>query len=110
MNKKPQELEILNLSDAAGNPAGGCVSGIGIRIDWQDGALGQGEDRLEPNGAFVETVIRAAMQRLEFYQKSKFACSENAAAIRSLNHAIELLNTRTARREEAGTEGTHEGN
>lgn len=91
-------------------PAGGFVEATGLRIDWQDGPLGRGENRTEPNGAFVETVIAAAIQRIEHYQAAcgkKFACRENALAITKLEEALHWLNARTARREKAGVEGTH---
>ncbi len=101
-----------NHTDRHGNPTGGYVVGTGIRIDWQDGPLGRGEDRVEPNGAFVEDVIASALQRIEFYQEAKggkFACPENANAILDLHHALSSLDGRTKRREAAGTEGTHKG-
>ena len=88
-------------------PAGGFVTGTGIQIDWQDGPLGRGKDRQEPNGAFVETVIDAARQRLVFYQDSKFSCPENESAIIHLERALRVLDIRTKRREESGIEGTH---
>jgi hypothetical protein len=103
-------FESGNFLDADGNPAGGFVSSTGLQIEWQNGPLGRGEDRLEPNGAFVETVIAAAKQRLEYYQESKFNCEENRLAIELLNDALEVLNQRTKRREEQAVEGTHEGN
>jgi hypothetical protein len=98
---------VKNASDVSGNPAGGFVLGTGILIDWQNGPLGRGETRRRPNGAFVETVIAAALQRLEYYQAGKFACEENACAIDLLNHALLELNHRTAHREMRGVEGTH---
>jgi hypothetical protein len=88
-------------------PAGGFVSGTGLDIRWQNGPLGTGEDRIEPNGAFVETVIAAAKQRIEAYQDSPFACEENAKAIDSLEVALEWLAYRSAKREARGVEGTH---
>ena len=93
-----------------GNPAGGVVCGRGFTIAWQNGPLGRGEERKEPNGAFVEDVIAAALQRLEFYQTvgdGKFACAENEKAITSLMDALRELDNRTKRREAEGTEGTH---
>ena len=47
-------------SDKDGNPAGGVSSGRGFAISWQNGPLGRGVERREPNGAFVEDVIAAA--------------------------------------------------
>lgn len=96
--------------DEDGNPAGGVTQGTGFTISWQNGPLGRGDDRTAPNGAFVESVISAALERIAFYQASKFACAENARAASHLISALEILNKRTARREDAGTEGTHEGN
>lgn len=92
------------------NPAGGSVEGVGIKIEWQNGPLGRGEDRKEPNGAFVQAVIFAALQRIEHYQESRFKCRENAIAITKLEEASMWLNRRTQRREDDGTEGTHRGN
>lgn len=98
-----------HLLDKDGKPAGGWSESHAISIEWQNGPLGRGEDRVEPNGAFVETVIAIAVDRLQFYQDNGFACDENAEAIKSLNAALDALNARTARREAEGTEGTHDG-
>lgn len=105
-----QEFEAANYLDDEGNPMGGHVESLGLSIGWQNGPLGRGEDRQEPNGAFVETVIAAAKQRLEFYQETKFNCQENADAISFLQDALNVLSERTARREAEDVEGTHEGN
>lgn len=94
-------------SDENGNPAGGCTFGNGFAISWQNGPLGRGEERKEPNGAFVEDIIASAKDRIEFYQRSKFNCMENAEAIFHLEKAIEHLRSRTAKRESRGVEGTH---
>jgi len=94
-------------NDENGNPAGGHTSGTGITIDWQNGPLGRGPDRKEPNGAFVEGVIQAAIGRIKYYQDSKFACRENAIALTHLETALLWLGKRTADREEREVEGTH---
>ena len=99
-----------NWIDNDGNPSGGYVSGTGLDIRWQNGPLGRGEDRQEPNGAFVETVIAAAAERIRFYQDSKYNCRENALALTKLEEALHWLNSRTQRREAEGTEGLHKGN
>lgn len=102
--------QIENNVDAAGNPTGGRVTGTGILIDWQNGPLGRGDERMIPNGAFVETVISAAKQRIEFYQEAsggKFKCRENALAITKLEEALHWLNSRTMAREARQVEGTH---
>ncbi len=102
-----QHLETSNELDTNGNPAGGMVSGTGISINWQNGPLGRDESRIEPSGAFVEGVIQAALQRIEYYQGSKFACRENALAATKLEEALHWLESRTASREAREVEGTH---
>lgn len=100
-----------NANDQNGNPTGGFVAGEGLNITWQDGPLGRGEERKKPNGAFVETVISAAKQRIEYYQTAnggKFACRENAIAITKLDEALLWLDKRTRDREARQVEGTHQ--
>ncbi len=77
--------------DREGMPAGGRTIGVGIQIQWQNGPLGRGALRREPNGAFVEGVIAAAIDRIEWYQGSKFRCRENALAITKLQEAAYWL-------------------
>jgi hypothetical protein len=96
-----------NFNDPDGNPAGGTFEGTGIKIEWQNGPLGRGSERKEPNGAFVETVISAAIIRIRYYQDSKFACRENAIALTKLEEALMWLNKRTSDRELRDVEGTH---
>lgn len=91
MNKMKSEHRI----DEAGNPAGGLTYGTGYAIIWQDGPLGRGGDWKEPNGALVENVIEAAIDRLEFFQRSKFACEDIGKAIERLYAALDALATRT---------------
>lgn len=108
MSAQPFEAE--NHNDENGNPAGGYASGVGLDIIWQNGPLGRvgSDERVEPNGAFVETVLAAVQQRIEYYQ-TKFPCRENALAITKIEEAIHWLNARTARRVAENVEGTHEG-
>lgn len=96
-----------NNVDVNGNPAGGFYQSKGIDIVWQNGPLGRDGDRIEPNGAFVENVIDAAIKRIQFYQDSKFNCRENAVALTHLETAALWLNKRTQDREERRVEGTH---
>lgn len=107
-----QQYQHDQFTDDQDRPAGGRAQGVGIDITWQNGPLGAPDDpnRAEPNGAFVETILRIACDRLEFYQRSPFVCAENAYAISCLHSAMQVLETRTARRTIQGVEGTHEGN
>lgn len=98
---------VENWTDKDGNPAGGVASGTGFCISWQNGPLGRGKDRKEPNGAFVEDIIKVVIERLEFYQESQFACEQNQKALGPLHAALTCLNNRTQDREQRGVEGLH---
>lgn len=115
-----QHVEFHNYVDGDGNPAGGFAVGTGIEITWQNGPLGSGEDRLEPNGAFVEDLIALCIERIRFYQtggvetppggiehRGRFACRENALALTHLEEALLWLDKRTRDRQARGVEGTH---
>lgn len=110
-----QPFETSNFSDVVNGkevPAGGFVQGIGLRIDWQNGPLGRvgTDERIEPNGAFVETVLEAVLQRIEYYDSVGFGCYENDQAVYLIKSALANLNSRTKRRVAQNVEGTHEGN
>ena len=108
-----QSIKEVHEVDSNGNPAGGITTGTGISISWQNGPLGEGcsaikaGERKDPNGAFVEGVIAAAIGRLQYYQSSKFKCRENALAITKLEEALHWCQHRTRDREVRGVEGTH---
>lgn len=100
---------VENHTDVDGNPSGGSVRSQGVIIDWQDGPRGQGEGKplADPNGAFVEDIIEAAKQRLEFFQFSKFKHDANADAIEHLQAALDALESRSTERKDSGKLGTH---
>jgi len=101
------QCKVENRYDENENPTGGSVEGVGLRIDWQDGPLGRDGERKAPNGAFVETVLSAAKQRLEFYNEGKFRCRENSLAITKIEEALHWLEHRTKERESRKVEGEH---
>jgi len=109
MTKPGVFIFTTNTLDEKGNPTGGGVTGTGLQINWQNGPLGPPGEQAEPNGAFVESVLGAALQRLQFFQDSRFNCRENALAITKIEEAIHWLESRTKRRTTQGTEGTHDG-
>lgn len=102
-----QHIDSQHFNDENGNPAGGITTAVGLSVRWQDGPLGRGAERTEPNGAFVETVIAVAIDRLEYYNAGRFRCRENSLAITKLEEALHWLNHRTADREAREVEGTH---
>jgi hypothetical protein len=93
-----------------GAPAGGQTWGQGFAIAWQDGPLGAPHDpeRKRPNGAFVEDIIEAVIDRINQYQNSKFRCDENEEALAYLYKARLALDARTQKRISENKEGTHE--
>jgi hypothetical protein len=102
-----QKLEIENKLGGDGIPTGGFVRGIGIAITWQDGPLGRDAERKEQNGALVEDVLGACLDRLKYYQSSKFNCPENVLAISQIETALKWLQKRTEDRVKRLVEGTH---
>lgn len=103
-----QDIQNNFVWDDNGNPSGGSSSSVGLKIDWQDGPLGNPIDESKINGAFVEGVLQAALGRLQFYQQSKFNCRENSLAITKIEEALHWLDHRTADRKRRGVEGTYE--
>ena len=59
------------------------------------------------NGVCNEDLIAMVICRLEHFQKSEFACRENALAITKLEESLLWLRKRTMGRENRGVEGTH---
>ena len=83
------------------NPKGGTTHGPGFTITWKDGP---GE---ETEGAQVNDVIEAALQRIQWLQASRFSCIENGRTEAALQAAISQQNTRTRNRRARGVEGTN---
>lgn len=110
-----QSLNCHNNTDEAGNPTGGGVfdqreGEPKLTIEWQNGPRGINADGSlgASNGAFVEDVIFAALQRLQFFQESKYKTRENAIAITKLEEALMILNHRRLDRADRRVEGKHE--
>lgn len=59
------------------------------------------------NGVGNEDLINMVIERLEHFQRSEYACRENAIAITKLEEALLWLRKRTMAREQRGVEGTH---
>jgi hypothetical protein len=100
------KITYKNNTDKDGNPAGGFALGVGFNIEWQPGPLG--DPPAEPTGAFVEDVLEAVKQRIEFYQTNNggaFACRENAIAITKLEESLQWLKHRTMNRVARGVQG-----
>ena len=102
-----QRIEFINETDDDDNPAGGRVSGCGFHIWWQDGPINR-EAGEEAHGAFVEDVLLGVINRMEFYQGSKFACEENEEALRHLRDAHTSMMNRREDRVDRGVQGKHE--
>lgn len=84
-------------------------------VRWQDGPRGTNESNadgspvlLPPNGAFIEDVLWAALQRLEFFQDSKYRDRGNALAITHIEGALQALKDRQLERSYRKVEGKHE--
>jgi len=87
-----------------GAVTGGSVTATGLQIRWQDGPLSEGT---APNGAFLENVIQAAIERVEAYQATDLRCRENALVITHLQEAQHWLNHRRKDRYERGVANSY---
>lgn len=120
-------LEATNDLDEDENPTGGDVklaisenppryNGLhALIVHWQDGPRGTGKTTadgspilLPPNGAFVEDVLWAALQRLEFFNESKYRDRANSIAITHIEQALQALKDRQLERSHRNVEGKHE--
>jgi hypothetical protein len=72
-------------------------------IHFQEGPIKE----CDVNGVMNEDLIAMVITRLEHFQKSDFACRENALAITKLEEALLWLRKRTMGRENRNVEGTH---
>ena len=59
------------------------------------------------NGLTLEVLLSIAIDQLEGYQSSKFACEENERAMAHARDALMWLEERTKVRTARGVEGTH---
>ena len=113
------KLHAENVLDENDNPTGGFVI-LGVEgfeqperpvlhVEWQSKPRKQeGTDELlPPNGAFVEDVIWAALQRLEFFNEGKYRDRANSIAITHLEQALQALKDRQLERSYRGVEGEH---
>jgi hypothetical protein len=81
----------------------GPVADLLAQIHFQEGPIKE----CGVNGVCNEDLIAMVITRLEHFQKSEFACRENALAITKLEEALLWLRKRTMGREQRGVEGTH---
>jgi len=104
--------------DSDGHPTGGTTSmGVtrkgsdgkeghaAIFVEWQDGIVDPDHGQ---NGAFVEDVLEAARQRLQFFNGTEFRCRENSIAITKIEEALQWLDWRTRQRLLDGVENTYD--
>ena len=106
-------------TDESGNPTGGRTEMMvahypedgsegsfrhAIDISWQDGIIGTNGQ----NGAFVEDVLEAVRQRIQFFNSGKFRCRENSIAITKIEEALQWLDWRTRQRLLQDVENTYD--
>lgn len=76
--------------------------GSRIPLIFQNGAINE----VGVNGITHEALLAVLADRLEGFQAGPYACEENADALRAINVAQEILQSRTRRRMAANIEGT----
>lgn len=112
-------IRAVNIVDDNGNPTAGQVNLVtgapdadnieALRIVWQSAPRAKADGTLAaPNGAFIEDVLWAALQRLEFFQQSQYRDRGNALAITHIEGALQALKDRQLERSHRNVEGKHE--
>lgn len=91
----------VNYGTEYGDPAGGFVEGPGLLVNWQPGPVAE----VGRVGAMIEDLLLAVINRLKFYQTSRFNCEENDKAIACCLEALDHLNDRTEKRKARNVEG-----
>jgi hypothetical protein len=93
-----QDVHSHHHTDNTGSPAGGYAEGLGILIRWQNGPTVVRGVAQEPNGAFVEGVVRSAITRLEYYDAIGLGSADTAEALDHLKAALSALDADTIAR------------
>lgn len=95
----PHNFEVWSVGQKADDPSFKMA-----QIHFQEGPIKE----CGVNGVCNEDLIAMVICRLEHFQKSEFACRENALAKTKLEEALLWLRKRTMGREKRQVEGTHE--
>lgn len=88
------------LISSPSNP--GMNDGVYCELNFQNGGIKE----VGTNGITHESLIAVCIDRLECFQKGKYACEENEKALTYLKQAADALNSRTKKRVDRGVEGT----
>lgn len=75
----------------------------GVVIEFQKGPIGE----VGVNGISNETLLAIVEDRLDGFQRTPFACTENANALVAIRQALANLHQRTRSRMARGVEGTN---
>jgi hypothetical protein len=104
-HEEPSEMKYNAPHHFQVRPTENSISPLKIlsEVDFQEGPIKE----CGVNGVCNEDLIAMVITRLEHFQKSEFACRENALAITKLEEALLWLRKRTMGRENRGIEGTH---
>ncbi len=82
----------------------GTVTGDECSLNFQNGPIRE----VGTNGVTHEALLAILIDRLEGFQRGKFACDKNAVALGHLRLAVTALTSRTLERAARGVEGTHQ--
>jgi hypothetical protein len=96
--------------NSASNPSDPFVGRYGEPAKHSTVLFQQGDpSKVGVNGVTHEALLAIVRDRITAFQAGPHACDENKLALIHLEQAIRFLQSRTRRRQEAGTEGTHNG-
>jgi len=77
---------------------------VSVELKFQHGPINE----VGVNGITNEVCAAIIIDRLEYFQTTKYACGENERALAHFREGLLELESRTKRRTEQGVEGTHQ--
>ncbi len=78
---------------------------VNLNVNFQNGPINA--DGNGVNGVQNEDLLAIVIDRLQGFQSGPYKCPENAAALECCQHAMKVLQERTAKRVARQVEGTH---
>jgi hypothetical protein len=94
---------VISGFDTKTNPSSGLVLRDATRLVFQNGPIAE----VGVNGVTHEALLAILADRLRGFQSGRYACAENAEALKHIEAAQSVLLNRTRARMARGVEGTH---
>ena len=91
--KYKRHVDSMNYYDGNYKLDGGYAYATGFAINWQRGRLfnNKSGEEVGRNGALIDEVLWACLQRLKFYRNCGYADENDMEALRHVRSAVKML-------------------